>query len=40
VAPERQDEREKYRWTVAWGLLADGTETRARVLFVPVWRAP
>ena len=35
-----RDEREKYRWTVACGLLADGTETRARVLFVPVWRAP
>ncbi len=29
---------ERYRWTVLWGLLADGTEQRARVLFVPVWR--
>jgi hypothetical protein len=28
---------ERYRWSLLWGLLADGSETRARVLFVPVW---
>lgn len=29
---------ERYQWSLLWGLLADGSETRARVLFVPVWR--
>ncbi|MDD3545457.1 MAG: hypothetical protein PHG96_08895 [Kiritimatiellae bacterium] len=28
----------RYRWSLLWGLLADGSERRARVLFVPVWR--
>ena len=25
------------RWSVLWGLLASGSETESRVLFVPVW---
>ena len=29
---------ERYEWSLLWGILADGTEKRARVLFVPVWR--
>jgi hypothetical protein len=28
---------ERYQWSLLWGLLADGSETRARVLFIPVW---
>ncbi len=28
---------ERYQWSLLWGLLADGTEKRARVLFIPVW---
>ncbi len=28
----------RYRWSLLWGLLADGSESQARVLFVPVWR--
>jgi len=28
----------QYRWNVLWGLLANGGENEARVLFVPVWR--
>lgn len=31
-------EDERFRWHVLWGLLADGTERRARLFFVPVWR--
>jgi len=31
-------DEERYRWSLLWGLLADGSERRARVLFVPVWR--
>jgi hypothetical protein len=31
-------EAERYRWSLLCGLLADGSETRARVLLVPVWR--
>jgi len=34
---EGKDER--YCWNLVWGLLADGNEHRARVLFVPVWHA-
>jgi hypothetical protein len=33
---ERADER--FCWDLLRGLLADGTERRARSLFVPVWR--
>jgi hypothetical protein len=29
----------RYQWSALWGLLADGDETRARVLFVPVWHS-
>ncbi len=29
---------ERYRWSLLWGLLADGSERGARVLLVPVWR--
>jgi len=29
---------ERYRWSLLWGVLADGNERRARVLLVPVWR--
>ncbi len=32
------DERQRYRWHVLWGVLANGDEHRARLLFVPVWR--
>ena len=32
------DQDERYEWSLLWGLLADGTEKRARVLFIPVWR--
>jgi hypothetical protein len=28
----------RYRWRVLGGVLADGDERRARLLFVPVWR--
>jgi hypothetical protein len=31
-------DQERYRWSVLWGFLADGSDQRARVLFVPVWR--
>jgi len=27
----------QYRWSVLWGLLANGSERESRVLFVPVW---
>jgi len=33
-----QDKDERYEWSLVWGILADGTEKRARVLFIPVWR--
>ncbi len=29
----------RYRWSLLWGILADGNNQRARVLFVPVWRS-
>jgi hypothetical protein len=29
---------ERYEWSLVWGILADGTEKRTRVLFIPVWR--
>jgi hypothetical protein len=29
---------ERYEWSLLWGILADGTDKRARVLFIPVWR--
>lgn len=28
----------RYRWSLLWGLLADGSEKRTRVLFIPVWQ--
>jgi len=31
-------ETRRYRWRVLGGVLADGDERRARLLFVPVWR--
>jgi len=31
-------ETRRYRWRVFGGVLADGDERRARLLFVPVWR--
>ena len=33
-----EGEELRYRWSLLWGFLADGSEDRARVLFVPVWR--
>ncbi|MEI7900973.1 MAG: hypothetical protein WCK89_12040 [bacterium] len=30
-------EAERYQWSLLGGLLSDGSEKRARVLFVPVW---
>ena len=30
-------EAERYQWSLLWGLLANGSERRARILFVPVW---
>lgn len=33
-----QEKDERYEWSLLWGILADGTEKRARVLFIPVWR--
>jgi hypothetical protein len=33
-----QGEEARYRWSLLWGLLADGTERRARLFFIPVWR--
>jgi len=32
------EKTERYEWSLLWGILADGTEERARILFVPVWR--
>jgi hypothetical protein len=32
------EETERYEWSLLWGILADGTDERARILFVPVWR--
>ncbi len=29
---------ERYRWSLLCGLLADGSEERTRVLFIPVWK--
>ncbi len=31
-------DEERYRWSLLWGILADGSERLTRVLFVPVWR--
>lgn len=33
-----REENERYEWSLLWGILADGNEKRARVLFIPVWR--
>ncbi len=32
------DKDERYEWSLLWGVLADGTEKRTRILFIPVWR--
>jgi len=34
-----QEKDERYEWSLLWGILADGTQERARVLFIPVWRS-
>ena len=33
-----REKDERYEWSLIWGILADGTAKRARILFVPVWR--
>lgn len=30
---------EQYRWSLLWGFLGSGSETKARVLLIPVWHA-
>ena len=30
---------EQYRWSLLWGVAGSGSETKARVLLMPVWHA-